>query len=72
MDTQLITPSVNLSGFASATIRFNEDYQCALCDNADVDVSIDGGSSWTNVLAQTSNAARPASGDARHHGHRGG
>ena len=58
MDTQLITPSVDLSGFAAATIRFNEDYR-SLGDNADVDVSIDGGSSWTNVLAQTSDARGP-------------
>ena len=55
---QLITPSVNLSGFSSAVLRFNEDYRF-LFDNADVDVSIDGGSSWTNVLAQTSDARGP-------------
>ena len=30
-----------------------------LGDNADVDVSIDGGTSWTNVLAQTSDAPGP-------------
>jgi len=41
-----------------ATIRFNQDYR-ALGDNADVDVSIDGGTSWTNVLAQTSDARGP-------------
>ena len=58
MDTTLITPSVDMSSFATANLRFNEDYRW-LFDNADVDVSVDGGSSWTNVLAQTSDARGP-------------
>ncbi len=58
MDTELITPSVDMSSFASAAIRFNEDFRW-LGDNADVDVSVDGGSSWTNVLSQTSDARGP-------------
>ena len=57
-DTSLITPSVNLSSFASAVIRFKEDY-FHLGDEADVDISTDGGTSWTNVLAQTSDARGP-------------
>ena len=71
LDTQLITPSVDFSGLSLATLRFNQDYH-ALGDNADVDVSIDGGTSWTNVLAQTSDAARAASDDDRHFGVGGG
>ncbi len=59
MDTTLITPSVNMSSFSSATLRFNQDYR-NLGDTADVDVSNDGGSTWTNVLAQSSSARGPA------------
>ena len=51
-------PVVDLSGLSLATIRFNQDFR-VLGDNADVDVSIDGGTSWTNVLAQTSDARGP-------------
>ena len=58
MDTTLITSSVNMTGFPAATLRFNEDYN-NLGDNADVDVSNDGGSTWTNVLAQSSSARGP-------------
>ena len=58
MNTSLITPSVDMSSFSSAAIRFNEDY-LSLGDNADVDISTDGGTSWTNVLAQTTRPARP-------------
>ena len=57
-DTQLITSSVNMSSFSAATLRFNEDYR-NLADNADVDVSVDGGTTWTNVLAQSSSARGP-------------
>ena len=58
LDTTLITPSVDFSGLSLATLRFNEEYQ-NLGDNADVDVSIDGGTSWTNVLAQNSDVPGP-------------
>ena len=58
MDTQLITPPVDMSSLSSATLRFDEDYHW-LFDNADVDVSTDGGVSWTNVLAQTSDQRGP-------------
>ncbi len=59
MDTTLITSSVNMTAFPAATLRFNQDYR-NLGDNADVDVSNDGGSTWTNVLAQSSSARGPA------------
>ncbi|HTY40970.1 MAG TPA: carboxypeptidase regulatory-like domain-containing protein [Thermoanaerobaculia bacterium] len=58
MDTQLITPPVDMTSFPAATLRFNEDYDW-LFDNADVDISTDGGATWTNVLAQTASARGP-------------
>ncbi|HEY2796296.1 MAG TPA: hypothetical protein VGK26_00275 [Thermoanaerobaculia bacterium] len=47
-DTQLRTPTIDLSQAASAEIHWNNDY-ADLDSIADVDVSTDGGSHWTNV-----------------------
>ena len=58
MFTELITPPVNMSSFGTAVLRFKEDYRW-LFDNADVDISVNGGSTWTNVLAQTADARGP-------------
>jgi hypothetical protein len=61
-DTELVTPSVDLSSLASVQIRFDQDFNGgfpAFGEIADVDVSIDGGTSWSNVLHQTVAAAGP-------------
>ncbi len=47
-DSQLRTPTINLSGAASARIEWHNDYH-DLDSIADVDVSTDGGATWTNV-----------------------
>ena len=57
-DTELWTPSVDLSADASAKVRFAQDFPGA-GEIADVDVSTDGGSSWTNVLHQNTPALGP-------------
>ena len=57
-DTQLITPSVDLSADASAQVRFAQDFPGA-GEIADVDVSTDGGLSWANVFHQTTAARGP-------------
>jgi hypothetical protein len=59
MDTSLITPSVDMSNLSSPIVRFNSDFR-ALGDNADVDVSVDGGANWTNVLGWTADARGPS------------
>ena len=48
-DTSLVTPPVDLSALPTAAIRWNNDYVYANGSTADVDVSIDGGATWTNV-----------------------
>jgi len=58
IDSSLITSTVDMSAFSSAVVRFHEDYR-SLGDNADVDISTDGGDTWTNVLAQTSDQRGP-------------
>jgi N-acetylneuraminic acid mutarotase len=52
-DTSLVTPVVDLSGVAEPKVGFNEDYLRWPQDtNVDVDVSIDGGTTWQNVFHQ--------------------
>jgi hypothetical protein len=55
VDTSLISPSLDLSGETSAYVSFDQDFYYYKNSNneiADVDVSIDGGASWQNVLRQ--------------------
>lgn len=59
-DTELITPAVDLSADASAQVRFAQDFPGG-GEIADVDVSTDGGTVWTNVFHQNTPAAGPNS-----------
>ncbi len=54
-DTSLVTPALDLSGVASPKVIFN-DYQLDINGNFDisVDLSLDGGNTWTTVWQQTS------------------
>jgi hypothetical protein len=54
-ESSLVTPPVDLSGLPSAALRWANDfhYLNTFIDVADVDVSIDGGTTWTNVWEQT-------------------
>jgi N-acetylneuraminic acid mutarotase len=56
LDEQLITPSVNASTCDFLTLSFNSAF-CRLVwgTTADVDISTNGGGSWTNVLRMKSN-----------------
>jgi hypothetical protein len=47
-DNELRTPSIDLSAASSALIQWNNDYK-DLSSIADVDISLNGGTSWTNV-----------------------
>jgi hypothetical protein len=57
MDTDLITPALDLSAVSSPVLRFNSDYR-ALNGFADVDVSVDGGTTWTSVSHWTTASRR--------------
>ncbi len=51
MDSELRTPAFSTVGQASVTLDFTANYQnFANLDFLDVDVSVDGGTGWTNVL----------------------
>ena len=51
MDTELRTPLIDLSGVPNAVLEFKTDYNAfGFSDFAYVDISTDGGSTWTNLL----------------------
>ncbi|MGW6277298.1 S8 family serine peptidase [Kribbella sp. NPDC055071] len=51
-DTSLVSPVVNLSAVTAPVIRFNQDLNYLSGEKADVDLSIDGGATWSTVAAQ--------------------
>ncbi|PWR12121.1 peptidase S8 [Micromonospora acroterricola] len=59
-DTDLVTPTVDLSAAPAPVLRFHSDWRAVgVSDAADVDVSTDGGTTWTNVWHQTSSRRGP-------------
>ncbi|MGN9910857.1 S8 family serine peptidase [Phytohabitans sp. LJ34] len=59
-DTDLVTPPLDFSAIASPFLRFNSDWRAVeTTDSADIDVSSDGGATWTNVWHQTANRRGP-------------
>ena len=57
MDTSLVSPVVNLSGVSSPDIGFDASYLPDISgQTADVDLSLDGGQTWTTVWQQTTTA----------------
>ncbi len=57
-DTSLISPVMDMSSLTAPVVGFKQDYN-NLGDTADVDVSIDGGTTWENVLNQTTDVRGP-------------
>ncbi|MEU0549494.1 S8 family serine peptidase [Micromonospora sp. NPDC005979] len=59
-DTDLVTPSVDLRGTPAPVLRFHSDWRAVgVSDTADVDVSTDGGTTWTTVWHQTTSRRGP-------------
>ncbi|WP_412544251.1 kelch repeat-containing protein [Longispora sp. K20-0274] len=48
-DSVLLSPVVDLSTATAPILKFNSDYRTFLKDTVDVDVTTDGGATWTNV-----------------------
>jgi hypothetical protein len=48
-DTELVSPVLDLSGDSSPVVKFSSDLVTTFGDSASVDVSIDGGQTWTTV-----------------------
>ena len=57
------TASIDLSAYGGAILTFQQEYD-NLGDTADVDVSIDGGATWNNVLRQTTDRFGPSTATA--------
>jgi subtilisin family serine protease len=51
-DTSLVSPKVDLTDVAAPVIRFNQDLFYLSGEKADIDLSIDGGATWTTVQQQ--------------------
>ncbi|WBB68530.1 S8 family serine peptidase [Micromonospora sp. WMMD812] len=58
-DSSLVSPVVDLTDVAAPVIRFNQDFNWLASDRGDVDLSLDGGATWTNVLQQAADARGP-------------
>jgi subtilisin family serine protease len=58
-DTSLVSPVVDLTAVTAPVIRFNQDFYWLGSDRADVELSIDGGTTWTSVLQQAAAARGP-------------
>ncbi|RLP91816.1 peptidase S8 [Micromonospora sp. BL4] len=59
-DTDLVTPTLDLSAAPAPVLRFRSDWRAVgISDTADVDVSTDRGSTWTTVWHQTSSRRGP-------------
>jgi hypothetical protein len=56
-DTDMTTPSVDLTSTTAPVVRFNSDYQ-DLDSIAAVDYSIDGGANWTNIFEKAGTSDR--------------
>jgi hypothetical protein len=52
MDTSLVTPMFDLTGFGTASLSYTANYQnFANLDFLNVDISADGGATWTTLLS---------------------
>jgi subtilisin family serine protease/N-acetylneuraminic acid mutarotase len=59
-DTDLILPALDFTGRFAPTLRFNSDFRdTGSEDFTDVDVSTDGGTTWTNVYHQVDSRRGP-------------
>jgi hypothetical protein len=57
-DTSLVSPTIDLSNVTTPALRFHNDYNGFPNQTGDVDVSTDGGQTWTNVWHHGSDSVR--------------
>jgi N-acetylneuraminic acid mutarotase len=57
-DTVLTAPAVDLTGVAGATLAFDTDYRGFSNQTGSVDVSTDGGTTWTSIWQHAADSVR--------------
>lgn len=60
MDSELRSPVLNLAGYVGASLTFYNDFKFYSDEFADVDISINGGASWTNIWRKTGSYLGPS------------
>eukprot|EP01034_Spumella_vulgaris_P019937 gene19937-25518_t len=55
--TQLVSPVINTTGYAGLSLTFDHHFKARLTSNGKVDVSTNGGTSWTTVQTYTTTDA---------------
>ncbi|MFK5583852.1 S8 family serine peptidase [Serinicoccus sp. LYQ131] len=58
-DTSLVTPSVDMSELSNPVVGFSQDYWHLGDDQANVELSVDGGETWSTVLTQDASVRGP-------------
>ncbi len=58
-DASLASPPTNLRAVADPVLEFRTDFKDYFHDRADVDLSLDGGSTWTNVWRPSADVRGP-------------
>jgi subtilisin family serine protease len=58
-DTSLVSPSVDMSALDAPVVGFKQDFNHLGGEFADVDYSLDGGETWTNVVRQAADFRGP-------------
>lgn len=62
MDTEMRTPTLDLSKYTNASLKFNTDYNnFSSYESANVDISINGGGTWTNLQTWNTDNRGPLS-----------
>ncbi|MEV5986628.1 carboxypeptidase regulatory-like domain-containing protein [Streptomyces sp. NPDC052051] len=59
-DSTLLSPVFDLSGNTSPELSFDTDYKSFSSQTGDIDVTTDGGATWTNVWNRTTTLTGPA------------
>ncbi len=58
-NSSLVSPVVDLTGVAAPVIRFDQEFRQYAAEHADVELSVDGGTTWETVLSQTAGVTGP-------------